>query len=512
MKHIARSALIIAVFFGLEKMLGFVRNVLIARAFNLSTELDAFNAANNIPDLIFALISGGALAMAFIPVLSEYRETKNKTAMWGLFSQVTNGVFLVTILFSLFIGLSAAQLVSWEVGIAPGFTSSQQDLVTELMRLNLIATILFSLGGLAIAGLQSQQHFLIPALAPAMYDIGSLFGILILTPEQGYQLGPITLPAYNMGVYGLVYGVIIGAALFLLIQIPALIKFGFRWSPKLNLKDPGVLKVLRLMGPRVLTVFFIQFVFLIQDNLASRLPTGSVTALVYGWLFMQLPESLIGTALGTALLPTLSEQIINDETNKFRTTLEKTIRVIIGLTLPIAVVLAINIRPLIQILGFDSTGTNLVVWTVRAYLAGLVGHSLLEVAARSFYAQHNAKTPLVASGLTLTTFALLAIPLSQRFGAPGIGLANSLAFSGEALLLFILLYRIKPFYPRLKGTLFRSLAACISGVGLSLFLQNLVGTPTSTLANLGVTSVILVLSGGIILPWLLPELKDLLNI
>ena len=512
MKHIARSALIIAVFFGLEKMLGFVRNVLIARAFNLSTELDAFNAANNIPDLIFALISGGALAMAFIPVLSEYRKTKSKTEMWGLFSQVTNGVFLVTILISLFVGLNAAQLVSWEIGIAPGFTSSQQNLVTELMRLNLIATILFSLGGLAIAGLQSQQHFLIPALAPAMYDIGSLFGILSLAPEQGYQLGPITLPAYNMGVYGLVYGVIIGAALFLLIQVLALIKFGFRWSPKLNLKDPGVLKVLRLMGPRVLTVFFIQFVFLIQDNLASRLPTGSVTALVYGWLFMQLPESLIGTALGTALLPTLSEQIINDETNKFRTTLEKTIRVIIGLTLPIAVILAINIGPLIQVLGFDSAGTNLVIWTVRAYLAGLVGHSLLEVAARSFYAQHNAKTPLLASGLTMAAFALLAIPLSRRLGAPGIGLANSLAFSAEALLLFILLYRTMPFFPRLKGTLFRALAACISGAGLSLLLQNLVGTQTSTLVNLGVTSGILLLSGVIVLPWVLPEIKDLLNI
>jgi putative peptidoglycan lipid II flippase len=94
MKHIARSALIIAVFFGLEKVLGFIRNVLIARAFQLSSELDAFNAANNIPDLIFALISGGALAMAFIPVLSEYRETRDKSEMWGLFSQVMNGVFL----------------------------------------------------------------------------------------------------------------------------------------------------------------------------------------------------------------------------------------------------------------------------------------------------------------------------------------------------------------------------------------------------------------------------------
>ncbi len=512
MKHIARSALIIAVFFGLEKVLGFIRHVLIARAFNLSTELDAFNAANNIPDLIFALISGGALAMAFIPVLSEYQESNKKSHMWDLFSQITNGVFLVTTLLSLIIAFSAHQLVSWEIGIAPGFSSTQQALVTDLMRLNLIATVLFSLGGLAIAGLQSQQHFLVPALAPAMYDIGSLFGILILAPEQGYQLGPITLPAFNMGVYGLVYGVIIGAALFMLIQVPALIKFGFRWSPKLNPKDPGVTRVLNLMGPRVLTVFFIQLVFILQDNLASRLPTGSVTALVYGWLFMQLPESLIGTALGTALLPTLSEQITNDDINSFRSTLEKTIRVITAITLPITVILIINLGPLIQVLGFTESGTNLVLWTTRAFLVGLVGHSLLEVAARSFYAQHNAITPLIASGLTLVAFAIMAIPLSRSFGAPGIGLANSLAYTGEAILLFFLLYRRMPFHPRLKKTLLRAGAACVIGGGLSILLQTQVGTSASTLINLAITVGILTLSGGIILPFLLPELKDLLNI
>ena len=512
MKHIARSALIIAVFFGLEKVLGFIRNVLIARAFQLSTELDAFNAANNIPDLIFALISGGALAMAFIPVLSEYRETKDKSDLWGLFSQVTNGVFLVTITLSLFIAISARQLISWEIGIAPGFTPAQQNLVADLMRLNLIATILFSLGGLAIAGLQAQQHFLIPALAPSMYDIGSLIGILILAPEHGYKIGSVVLPAFNLGVHGLVYGVIIGAGLFLLIQLPTLVRFGFRWSPKLNLKDPGVVKVLRLMSPRVVTVFFIQSVFIIQDNLASRLSTGSVTALVYGWLFMQLPETLIGTTLGTALLPTLSEQIVKKKLDGFRSSLEKIIRVIIALTLPIGVILSINLGPIIKILGFDDAGTNLVLWTVRAYMAGLLGHSLLEIAARSFYAQHNAKTPLLASGLTLGVFVLLAIPLSRNFGAPGIGLANSIAYTGEALLLFILLNRIMPFRPRLKGTLIRSIAASITGAALSLLLQSLLGTPSSILAGLGVTSLILILSTGIVLPWVLPEFKELLAI
>ena len=512
MKHIARSTLIIAVFFGLEKLLGFFRNVLIARTFNLSTELDAFNAANNIPDLIFALISGGALAMAFIPILSEYRESKSKTEMWDLFSQITNGVFLVTLALSVMMAINAKQLVSWEIGIAPGFTTTQQNLVTVLMRFNLIATLLFSLGGLAVAGLQAQQHFLIPALAPSMYDIGSLIGIVILAPEKGYQLGPITLPAYNLGVFGLVYGVIIGASLFLLIQIPTLVKFGFRWQPKLKLNDPGVLKVVRLMAPRVLTVFFIQLVFIVQDNLASRLSIGAVTALVYGWLFMQLPESLIGTALGTALLPTMSEQIIKGEKAGFQKTLEKTIRVITALTIPIAFILAINLRPIIQLLGFDQLGTDLVLWTARAYLVGLVGHSLLEVAARSFYAQLNAKTPLVASGLTLGAFILLAIPLSRVLGAPGIGLANSLAYTAEAVLLFILLYRIAPYFPRLKGTILRALAASITSIGISLLLQNLFGAPASSLVNLLLTSGIIVLSSVSALPWILPELKELLEI
>jgi len=512
MKHIARSTLVIAIFFGLEKILGFIRNVLIARTFNLSTELDAFNAANNIPDLVFALISGGALAMAFIPILSEYRESKPKSEMWGLFSQVANGVFLITAVVSILVALSAKQLVSMEIGIAPGFSAGQKALVTDLMRLNLIATLLFSLGGIAIAGLQAQQHFLVPALAPSMYDIGSLIGILILAPEKGFQIGSITLPAYNLGIHGLVYGVIIGALLFLLIQLPTLFKFGFRWQPKLNFKDPGILRVMRLMGPRVLTVFFIQLVFITQDNLASRLPTGAVTALVYGWLFMQLPESLIGTALGTALLPTLSEQITSGDNAGFRSTIEKGIRVITGLTIPIAVILAVNLKPIILLLGFDPAGTNLVLWTVRAFLVGLVGHSLLEVSARAFYAQQNAKTPLLASAAASITFLAIAIPLSRKLGAPGIGLANSLAFTGETLLLFFLLHKVIPFRPKLTGTFLRAIGASIVGIGLSFALQYVFGAPQSTLVSVGLTSLTILLASVQIIPWLLPEIKDLLKI
>lgn len=275
MKHIARSSLIISVFAVSEKLLGALRHIIVGRVFGLSSELDVFNAANNIPDLIFALISGGALALAFIPVLSEYLEEKGHTATWELFSQVTNLVFLVSAALSILVALLAKQLVAWEVGIAPGFDAAEQALVANLMRLNLIATLLFSLAGLAIAGLQANQHFLWPAVAPTMYDIGALVGVLILSPETGFQIGPITLPTLQLGIHGLVYGTILGAALFLGVQIPALIHYKFKWTPTLSLKDPGVEKVLRLMGPRVLTFFSIQLIFIMQDNLASRLPVGA---------------------------------------------------------------------------------------------------------------------------------------------------------------------------------------------------------------------------------------------
>jgi len=143
MSHIARSALIIAIFIGLEKVLGFVRQVIIARQFGLTAELDAFNAANNLPDAIFGLISGGALAIAFIPVLTEYLEQKGAQPMWEMFSLMTNLLFIVTAAAAVITALFAPLLVSARIGIAPGFGPEQQRLVVDLMRLNLLATLLF---------------------------------------------------------------------------------------------------------------------------------------------------------------------------------------------------------------------------------------------------------------------------------------------------------------------------------------------------------------------------------
>jgi len=513
MSHIARSMLIIAVFFGLEKILGFVRQVIIARTFGLSQELDAFNAANNLPDLLFALISSGAIAIAFIPVLSEFMETKGRRAAWDLFSRIANLLFLVTAGISLIIALLADQFVGWGIGIAPGFDVAQQALVADLMRLNLFATLFFSLAGLVIAGLQANQHFLLPALAPSMYDVGTLFGVLILVPETGYNLGPITLPAFGLGIHGLVYGVILGAFLFLGVQIPGLIRYKFRWTPAINLNHPGVHQVINLLGPRILTVFLIQLVFIGQDNLASRLTAGSVTALVYGWLIMQVPETMVGTAIGTALLPTISEQIAREDHITFYQSLNHTLRVILALTLPGTVLLGVSITPVVSILGFDTAGTNLVVWTARAYLFGLIGHATLEVASRAFYAQQDARTPLITKALTAGLFIVLGIFLSPRLGAPGIGLANSLAFTGEAFLLLFLLYRQSSEILQIRKTLIRvGLATLGSGLVVFFLNQQIPLASLSSIKGLLLAGGALALGGVILLPFIWSELRILVKL
>ena len=509
MTHVTRAALIIAVFIGLEKILGFLRQLIIARQFGLSAELDAFNAANNLPDLIFALVSGGALAIAFIPVLTEYLEEKGRPIMWDLFSRVANLVFIATAVLSALIAIFAEQLVGWQLGIAPGFVATQQALVTDLMRLNLIATLLFSISGLVIAGLQANQHFLLPALARSMYDIGTLIGVLILAPQTGYQIGPITLPAFGLGIYGLAYGTVLGAVLFLAVQIPGLIHFQFRWVPKINLRHPGVQQVLRVMGPRIGTVFFIYLVLIyIPDNIASRLITGSITALVYGWLIMQLPETLIGTAIGTALLPTISGQITRDEKGVFTQSLNRALRVILALTLPVSLLLAMVIRPLVAVFGFDPVGTEMVIWTTRAFLIGLAGHSMLEIAARAYYAQQDAMTPLWASALMMVTFSALALLFSQRIGIAGIALANALAFTGEALLLLYLLNRKFPGLLRLGNTLARVALGCVAAA-LLVYLILSIALPIPALF---LAIAALALGGLAVLPFIWPELKLLVKL
>ena len=384
--------------------------------------------ANNLPDLLYALISGGALAIALIPVLSETLTHDGKKALWHLFSRIANLAFLVTAFLAVLIVIFAPNVVGWKYGIAPGFNEQQKIIVINLMRLDLIATLVFSISGMVMAGLQANQHFLLPAMAPILYNVGQIVGVVFFVPIWG--------------VYGLAYGVILGACLHLLIQVPGLLRNQFIWIPSLGLKDQYVIKVLKLMGPRVVSIFFIQMTFLVRDNLASRLQQGSVSALTYGWMIQQVPETLIGTAIGTALLPTLAEMVTANENMRFKETIERAIKVLIAITIPISVIGALGLRPFIDIVfKLPAAQTDLLLWVTRGYLVGLLGQSVLETVVRAFYARQNAIFPMLGSLLNLVIYIGLGSILIRAMGAVGISLTDSIAFTIQPLFLLLILTR-----------------------------------------------------------------------
>ena len=453
MSKLTKISFLIALFFGLDKIVGIIRQVIIVRQFGLSANLDAFNVANNLPDLLYALISGGALAIALIPVLSEVLSKDGKKALWTLFSRIANLAFLVTALLAILIAIFSPYLVGWKYGIAPGFNEEQRQIVINLMRLDLLATLIFSISGMVMAGLQANQHFLFPAMAPILYNAGQIIGVVFFVPIWG--------------VYGLAYGVILGAALHLLIQVPVLLRNQFIWIPSLGLKDVYVIKVLKLMGPRVISIFFIQMTFLVRDNLASRLAQGSVSALTYGWMIQQVPETLLGTAIGTALLPTLSEMVAAKEDGRFKDTIERAIKVLIAITIPVAVIGALGLRPFLDIVfKLPAEQTDLLLWVTRGYLVGLLGQSVLETIVRSFYARQNAIYPMLGSLINLIIYISLGSYLIQVMGAVGISLTDSIAFTIQPIFLILVMNRqiksaISTGWVPLKGMLAGVAAAAV---------------------------------------------------
>jgi len=498
LSFLARTSLLIASFFFLDKVLAFVRVGIISRQYSGSVELlDTFNAANNLPDVLFALISGGALAMAFIPLMSEYLTTRGRAAAWDLFSRVANLAFVVTGSIALIVAIFAEPIVNAELGIAPGFGADQRQLLAELMRLNLIGTIIFSISGLVMASLQANQHFLLPALAPTMYNVGQIFGAIFLVPRYGIQ--------------GLVYGVILGAALHLFVQIPALFRYEFKWTPALDLRHSGLIEALKLLAPRLLTMFGIQLIVIARDNIASRLDqVGAVTSLTYGWMIMQVPETLLGTAIATAMLPTLAEFAARADWSEFHLAVEKALRVLIALTIPVAAVMAAGINPLVRLaFGFDAETSTLVTWTTRAYLLTLTGFSIQEIAARSFYARKEPMFPLYAVLLRLALFigiGILGITYFRGIGAPVIAFAE-IALLVESILLFNWLSKRTHEPLQVWNAVFKGLAAALVG-GVTTYVLALYVPGSAVLtALLG-----MVVGGLAALPFIWSEVKLLVKL
>lgn len=426
---LVRNTIIVMSGYLATKIVALVREPLIARAFGTSEQLDAYYAAFNIPDLLFTLIAGGALASVFIPIFTDALSARGQADAWRVASAVINLVVMTTALLSAIIALFAPQIVA--CCLAPGFSPSQQALTADLMRLILISTIVFSLAGVLMGILNAQQHFLSPAFAPALYNLGIIGGILFLAPR--------------FGVYGLAYGVVIGSLLHLASHFPPLLRQGVRYQPILRLRDPLIGQMARLMGPRILALGVVKVNTLVGTNLASRLGEGSVSALNFAWVIMQIPETIIATAIATAVFPTLSQYAAEGQLDKLRGAVAAALRSILLLSVPALIGLLLLGRPIVQVLyqggRFDVEATNAVAWALQFYALGLLGHSFLEIAARLFYARKDTLTPLMVAALAMLLNALLAVMLINVLSHGGIALANALAVSFETSALLWLAQR-----------------------------------------------------------------------
>ncbi|MDQ7026603.1 MAG: murein biosynthesis integral membrane protein MurJ [Anaerolineae bacterium] len=434
-KHIIQSTMMLIVMFAISKGISLVQTFLIAREFGIGGEWDAYVAAARIPDTIVLLMSGGALNFAFIPVLSGLLAKGDTERAWKLASHVANTIF-VSALFASILSFIFTPFIIHNV-IAPAYSAETAALSISLMRTLLIGTMVFSISFIMTGILHSHHHFLLPALAPIINDIGILFGVLFLVSK--------------FGVRGMVYGSILGAILHLLIQIPGLLRFRARWYMELGWNDPHLRQVIKLMLPRVAGLGVSNINVIIMTNLGSRLGEGATSAIDWGWRIMQIPQTLIGTAMGIVIFPTLSAlSEVQDEQGK-RTAMSGALRFIMIATIPSAIGMILIGQPLLSLLeggAFDASSTMIVYGALRAFTLGIVVHSMMEIVARSFYADKDTVTPLMAAIVGAVINVILAYILtglatgqSDITKVWGIAAANSIGVSVEVSILIWILRR-----------------------------------------------------------------------
>lgn len=424
--------------FLITQLIGLLRGILIYRAFGTTADLDSFNAANRVTEVLFNLMAGGALGSAFIPTFTGLLAQEKRAHAWKLASGIANLLILILTGIAVLAAVFAPQVVRYGLFLlAPDLPPAQEALTITLLRIMLPTVVIFGLSGLVMGILNAHQRFWLPAIAPAMYSIGQIAGVLLLPQAWGIQR--------------LAWGTLLGAALHFLVQLPDLLRLGGRYDPTLGRGVPEVREVLTLMGPRILGVAVVQLNFIVNTMVALSLPAGSVSAVSLAFMLMLMPQAAIAQSVAIAAMPTFSAQVARGQVDEMRSSLAALLRGVLLLALPAAVGLMLLRTPIIRMLyeggEFTAHSTQLAAWALLWYAAGLVGHSLVEILSRSFYALHDTKTPVGVgvAAMTLNVIFSLTFPAwFTRLGwmpHGGLALANSLATALEAVVLLILMRR-----------------------------------------------------------------------
>ncbi len=430
--NILSAAFVIMVTVFASRILGLVRDRLLAGAFFGGNEwqLDTYFAAFRIPDMIFQLLVLGALSAAFIPVFSEYL-TKNEKEAYQISSSVINLVFIFFSVIGILVFLFADALCHL---IAPSFSPEQINLMVDLTRIMLLAQLFFCFSNFLTGIIQSHQRFLVPALSPVVYNLGIIFGIVFLVPVWG--------------IYGPTIGVVLGAVLHLLVQLPLAIKLGFVYQFRAwDFSHPGVREIVRLMLPRTLALAVSQIEATVAVFLATSLAAGSLSIFYFAQHLMNVPVGLFGATIGQAALPSLSRETAMKENNDFKKTLISSLFQILFLVLPASAILLILRVPVVRLAfgakNFPWQATLLTGKTLGFFILAIVCQSLVQILIRGFYALHDTKTPLIVGTIAVFANVFLSIYLTFNlgWGVIGLAIAASLASATQLLLLFFLLDR-----------------------------------------------------------------------
>lgn len=411
----------------LSRILGFVRDFVIARAFGAGALTDAFFVAFKLPNLLRRLFAEGAFSQAFVPLLAEYRNQRGEAQTRQLVDRVTTALFLTVLLVATLgvVGAPALIYVS-----APGFAADADKfaLTVTLTRIAFPYILFMALVALAAGILNTWSRFALPAFTPVLLNL-SFIGMALFAA-----------PLFDPPVLALAWAVFLGGVLQLAIQLPALKRIGmlprFYFAPN----DPGVRRVLKLMAPAVLGVSVAQVSLLINTIFASFLASGSVSWLYYADRLMEFPAGLLGAALGTILLPSLSRAHASDDPQEFSALLDWGLRLTFLLTLPAAIGLALLAVPLIATLFQHGAFTASDVLQTRAalvaYSIGLIGLILVKVLAPGFYARQNIRTPVKIALLTLVATQAMNLAFIVPLKHAGLALSIGLASCLNAALLF----------------------------------------------------------------------------
>jgi len=509
-RQVAQAATIVGLAFVASRLLGLVRDAVINYYFDISSlEANAYFIANRFPETIFYIIAGGALGSAFIPTFAGYFVRRDEAGGWRLFSAIINLVFVITVLVAGLTALFAPQIVRFFYPDLAGADPDLLDMTVRLMRIMLTSSVIFGVSGVVMGALNARQHFLLPAVAPILYNLGIIAGAILFAPDA----------------IGLALGTVAGALAHLAIQIPGLHRKQARYRPILTVGDPGVRRVLNLMAPRVLGLSFGQLNHLVIQFLAQSMPLGSIPALGFAWRIMIMPQGIIGQALGIAAFPTFSNLAARSALGEMRRILADTLRLIAFLSLPATALLLVLRRPIVAVLfqrgQFDVEDTGYVAWALLFYALSLSGLAAIEIIARAFYALEDTRTPVIAGAMQLGAMAALGWWMGhdlfpafewEPLGGPALGYSVS-TFLEFTLLLWLLKGKMDGIEGRylFDGAWRMALSAALMALASWLVIQQLPAAAALTQLLLSGTAGSLVyLSATLLLS--VAELRTLTNL